>query len=211
MREIRTGVWHWQAPHAEWSSNAPWGENVSSYGIDEGERLLLFDPIAPPSEIVELARERETAIVLTAPWHERDTKSLVEQLGLPVFTPRPDSAQDLMEMYGITAEQAGDGSPDLAWLFKEGKGEARPYVAGDRLPVGVQAFPGQKRNDLVLLGREPQRGHRRRHARRLWERPRDQPQVAEQGGHDARTGRRRLAYVARPARGTHARDARRAV
>jgi glyoxylase-like metal-dependent hydrolase (beta-lactamase superfamily II) len=150
MREIRTGVWHWQAPHAEWSSNAPWGENVSSYGIDEGERLLLFDPIAPPSEIVELARERETAIVLTAPWHERDTKSLVEQLGLPVFTPRPDSAQDLMEMYGITAEQAGDGSPDLAWLFKEGKGEARPYVAGDRLPVGVQAFPGQKRNDLVL-------------------------------------------------------------
>jgi glyoxylase-like metal-dependent hydrolase (beta-lactamase superfamily II) len=150
MREVRTGVWHWQAPHPDWQPEAPWDERVSSYAIEDGDRLLLFDPIAPPSEIVELAHEHQTAIVLTAPWHERETKSLVEWLGLPVFTPRPDSAQDLMDMYGITAEQAGDGSPDLAWLFNEGKGEARPYVAGDRLPVGVQAFPGHKRNDLVL-------------------------------------------------------------
>jgi glyoxylase-like metal-dependent hydrolase (beta-lactamase superfamily II) len=55
-----------------------------------------------------------------------------------------------MRTYGITAEQAGDGSPDLVWLLKEGKGDALPYAAGDRLPVGVQAFPGQKPNDMVL-------------------------------------------------------------
>jgi glyoxylase-like metal-dependent hydrolase (beta-lactamase superfamily II) len=55
-----------------------------------------------------------------------------------------------MRMYGITAEQAGDGSPDLIWLLRENKGEARPYSAGDRLPVGVEAFPGQKPNDMVL-------------------------------------------------------------
>ena len=89
---------------------------------------------ACPSEIEALAAERETAIVLTAPWHERDTQSLVERLGVPVFTPLPDSAQYLMEKYGITAEQAGDGSPDLVWLLRENKGEARPYSAGDRLP-----------------------------------------------------------------------------
>jgi glyoxylase-like metal-dependent hydrolase (beta-lactamase superfamily II) len=35
-------------------------------------------------------------------------------------------------------------------LLKEGKGDARPYSAGDRLPVGVEAFPGQKPNDMVL-------------------------------------------------------------
>jgi glyoxylase-like metal-dependent hydrolase (beta-lactamase superfamily II) len=62
----------------------------------------------------------------------------------------PDSAEYLMEKYGITAEQAGDGSPDVVWLLKEGKGEARPYAVGDRLDVGVQAFPGQKPNDMVL-------------------------------------------------------------
>jgi hypothetical protein len=67
---------------------------VSSYAIDDGSRLLLFDPIAPPSEIVELAEGRETAIVLTAPWHERDARSLVERLGWPVFSPAPDSQED---------------------------------------------------------------------------------------------------------------------
>jgi glyoxylase-like metal-dependent hydrolase (beta-lactamase superfamily II) len=55
-----------------------------------------------------------------------------------------------MQTYGITAEQAGDGRPDLVWLLKEGRGEVHPYSAGDRLPVGVQAFPGQKPNDMVL-------------------------------------------------------------
>ena len=79
------------------------------------------------------AGEPETAIVLTAPWHERDAQSLVERLGVPVYTPLPDTAEDLMRKYGITAEQAGDGSPDLVWLLRESKGEARPYAPGDRL------------------------------------------------------------------------------
>ena len=103
-----------------------------------------------PDELLELAAEREPAVVLTAPWHERDTQSLVERLGLPVFTPLPDTAQYLMDTYGITAEQAGDGSPDLVWLLREQKGEARPYSAGDRLPFGADVFPGHKPNDTVL-------------------------------------------------------------
>ena len=73
--------------------------------------------------------------MLTAPWHERDAESLVERLGVPVYTPLPDSAQYLMDTYGITAEQAGDGSPDVVWLLREGKGEARPYSPEDGLPV----------------------------------------------------------------------------
>jgi hypothetical protein len=52
--------------------------------IDDGESLLLFDPLGVPDEIEALAADRETAIVLTAPWHERDTQSLVEQLSVPV-------------------------------------------------------------------------------------------------------------------------------
>jgi glyoxylase-like metal-dependent hydrolase (beta-lactamase superfamily II) len=123
---------------------------VSSYAIDDGERLLLFDPLAVPGELGDLAAGRETAIVLTAPWHERDAQSLVERLGLPVYTPLPDTAQDLMDMYGLTAEQAGDGSPDLVWLLRENKGEARPYSSGDRLPFGADVFPGHKANDTVL-------------------------------------------------------------
>jgi glyoxylase-like metal-dependent hydrolase (beta-lactamase superfamily II) len=150
MRELRPGLWHWEAPHPQWESGAPWGPAVSSYAIDDGERLLFFDPIAAPSELEALAGDRETAIVLTCPWHERDSRGLVERLGAPVYTPLPDTAEDLMRKWGLTAEQAGDGSPDVVWLLKEGIGEAHPYAAGERLDVGVEAFPGQKPNDTVL-------------------------------------------------------------
>ena len=150
MDELAQGLWHWRAPHPHWRPDEPWDRNVSSYAMDDGERLLLFDPLDVPGEIEERAAARETSIVLTAPWHERDSESLVERLGAPVYTPLPDTAEYLMRRYGITAEQAGDGSPDVVWLLKEGKGEARPYDAGDRLDVGVEAFPGQKPNDMVL-------------------------------------------------------------
>ncbi len=150
MRELQTGLWHWQAPHPDWRPSEPWDRNVSSYAIDDGERLLLFDPLGLPTAIDTLAAARETAIVLTAPWHERDAESLVERLGVPVFTPLPDTAQYLIDTYGITAEQAGDGSPDLVWLLREHKGEARPYSPYDRLPFGADVFPGHKPNDTVL-------------------------------------------------------------
>jgi glyoxylase-like metal-dependent hydrolase (beta-lactamase superfamily II) len=122
---------------------------VSSYALDDGVQLLLFDPLAVPDELLSLATERKAAVVLTVPWHERDAQALVERLDTPVFTPRPDSAQDLMDKFGITAEQAGDGSPDLRWL-RTGGGDARWYGPGDELPFGARAFAGRERNDLVL-------------------------------------------------------------
>jgi glyoxylase-like metal-dependent hydrolase (beta-lactamase superfamily II) len=88
--------------------------------------------------------------VLTAPWHERDARRLVERFGAPVYTALPDTAEYLMEKRNLTAEQVGEGSPDVAWLIREGVGEARPFTAGDRLDVGVEVFPGEKPNDLVL-------------------------------------------------------------
>jgi glyoxylase-like metal-dependent hydrolase (beta-lactamase superfamily II) len=150
MRELAPGLWHWDAPHPDWAPSEPWDQNVSSYAIDDGERLLLFDPLAVPSELEERAGDRETGIVLTVPWHERDAERLVERLGVPVFTPLPDTAEDLMRKYGITAEQAGDGSPDLTWLLRQNKGEARPFSPGDRLPFGADAFAGREPNDTLL-------------------------------------------------------------
>ena len=149
MRELASGLWHWQAPHPEWAPGQRWPQEVSSYAVDDGTHLLLFDPLVVPDELLEVAADRETAIVLTAPWHERDTQSLVEQLGVPVFAPPPDTADDLIRKYGITREQAGDGSPDLVWL-RAGGGEAHWYAAGDKLPIGIEAFPGREHNDLVL-------------------------------------------------------------
>jgi glyoxylase-like metal-dependent hydrolase (beta-lactamase superfamily II) len=149
VRELRAGLWYWQARHPDWTPGEPWPQEVSSYAIADGERLLLFDPIAVPDELFALVREREPVIVLTAPWHERDAQALVERLGAPVFAPPPDTAQDLIDKYGITAEQASDGSPDLAWL-RSGGGNAHWYAAGDRLPIGIEAYEGREHNDLVL-------------------------------------------------------------
>jgi glyoxylase-like metal-dependent hydrolase (beta-lactamase superfamily II) len=126
VREVQTGLWHWEAPHPDWTpaNSAGWGPEVSSYAIDEGERLLLIDPLAPPSEIDALAAGRETAIVLTCAWHERDARSLVERLDAAVFVPEPE-----------------EGDPI------EGR---QLFSPGDRLPVGCEALPGREANDLVL-------------------------------------------------------------
>ena len=150
MRELAPGVWHWQALHPEWPESEPWDQNVSSYAIDDGERLLVFDPIAPPAELIELAAGRDTAVVLTSPWHERDMQTLVERLGIHVYSARPDSAQDLMDKWNVTAEQAGDGSPDLVWLRSEAADHWHPYTADGPLPSGIEAFEGREPNDFVL-------------------------------------------------------------
>lgn len=152
MRELRPGVWHWQAPHPEWSPAAHWPQLVSSYAIDDGTRLMLFDPLAVPRPLLALARERAPTIVLTAPWHERDTRTLLGELDAEVLAPAPDSAEDLVRKYGITLEQAGTGSPDLAWLLSpEGaRSTVHLYGAGERLASGIDVLPGRASNDLVL-------------------------------------------------------------
>ena len=82
MREVATGVWHWKAAHPEWKPGQTWDQMVSSYAVDTGEDVLLFDPVDPPAELLE----RATAVVLTCPWHRRDAPGL----GLPIYVPPPD-------------------------------------------------------------------------------------------------------------------------
>ncbi len=129
MGELRAGIWRWEATHPSWTANdgGPdgWGPEVASYAIDTGGHLLLIDPLATPAEVDELASGREPAIVLTCPWHERDARTIAERLRAPIFVPPPDE---------------GDDDPTPGTVF----------AAGERLPVGVEAFLGIEPNDLVL-------------------------------------------------------------
>jgi glyoxylase-like metal-dependent hydrolase (beta-lactamase superfamily II) len=125
VRELQTGIWHWEAPHPEWKPESDWAELVSSFAIDDGSRLLLLDPLAVPEGLELLAADRETAIVLTCPWHARDAVSLARRLGAELHAPPPDEA---------------DPSPLDATVFR----------AGERLPHGVEALPGLEPNDLLL-------------------------------------------------------------
>ena len=119
-------MWHWQAPHPEWTPKDDWEQtDVSSYAIDNGELLLFFDPLAMPDEIEALAAERGSAIVLTSPWHQRDALAVAERLDAPIYAPPPEE----------------DPDPIGGLVFR----------AGDRLPVGVTAFPGREEpHDVVL-------------------------------------------------------------
>jgi glyoxylase-like metal-dependent hydrolase (beta-lactamase superfamily II) len=130
VRELRPGLWWWEGAHPEWTpehdaAGLDWGPEVSSYAIDDGERLLLIDPTAPPSPVDELAADREAVIVLTCPWHARAARTLARLLGASLYAPAPDE---------------GEPNPLPAQVFS----------AGETLPVGVKAFPGMEPNDLVL-------------------------------------------------------------
>jgi glyoxylase-like metal-dependent hydrolase (beta-lactamase superfamily II) len=138
VRELQSGLWWWEARHPDWTAEddaagRDWGPEVSSYAVDDGERLLLIDPTTPPAPILDLAADRETVIVLTNTWHERDAPSIAADLGATVFAPPPDD---------------------------DGKGLRMPaqvFEAGDRLPVGVEAFPGREPPYDVLLWIESHR------------------------------------------------------
>jgi hypothetical protein len=141
MRELRPGIWHWQSPHPDWDAEQWWPQLVSSYAIELGDELVLFDPLAVPDEI----RERATAVVLTAPYHERDARSL----GLPVHTPPADTWQDWVEKFGVDPEKVrGMESDDLTWLRAE-KSAGQFHEPG-KWQFGIYAYAGREDNDLVL-------------------------------------------------------------
>ena len=129
MQELRPGLWWWEAEHPEWApedaATEDWGPEVSSYAIDDGTRLLLIDPTAPPEHVADMAAGREVVIVLTCPWHQRDTRNLMERFGATVHMPPSD-----------------DGDPDPL--------PGQVFRTGERLPIGIEARPGMEPNDLVL-------------------------------------------------------------
>ena len=137
MRELRPGVWHWQSPHPGWNEEEWWPQLVSSYGVELDGQFVLCDPLAVPEEL----RGRATAVLLTAPYHERDARGL----GLPIHTPPADTWQDWVEKFGIDPERVrGMESEDLAWL-RAGEGEGH-----FQWPFGLQAYAGREDNDLIL-------------------------------------------------------------
>jgi hypothetical protein len=144
-RELRPGVWHWQSRHPEWTEEAWWPPEVSSYAVEADGELLLFDPLAVPAELAA----RATAIVLTAPYHERDARTLAREHGLPVHTPPADTWEDWVEKFGVDAEKVrGLESEDLAWL-RAGEGAGHFHGPGE-WPFGLHAYPGREDNDLIL-------------------------------------------------------------
>jgi hypothetical protein len=73
MEEIRPGLWTWTGEHSEWTRELAWEPEARSYAVDIGSLCVLIDPVLPVP--------RADAILLTVPWHRRDT----DELELPVL------------------------------------------------------------------------------------------------------------------------------
>ena len=93
---------------------------------------------AVPSKMEELAADRDTAIVLTSPWHQRDAIDLAERLGAPIYVLPPDR----------------DPHRSKGWC-------SRPWSWRVRGDGSVPGEGGAVRSHA--LGREPQGASRRRH------------------------------------------------
>ena len=123
------GVHHWTAKHPEWD-----GPEVSSYAVDDGERLLLIDPLAVPDDLD--TSNREVIVLLTNTWHERDAA----KLGFPVWAPAPDRPEE--QLVPATRFAPGDRLPFGVEVFGGREGDldvvlwiesCRAVTAGDTL------------------------------------------------------------------------------
>jgi glyoxylase-like metal-dependent hydrolase (beta-lactamase superfamily II) len=128
MQELAPGLLHWSASHPDWTpeNGGPqgWAQEVSSYALDDGEWLVLIDPVAPPSLVEELAAGRRPVVLLTCPWHERDSAAVVGRIGADVH-----------------------GPPRERW---QGEVSGPVFGPGSVLPGGVEALESLEPDDLLL-------------------------------------------------------------
>jgi hypothetical protein len=87
VHELAPGLRYWFAPHPAWRSDENWPEGVLCAYYEAPDALVLFDPLVPRGEEHEfwqgLDRDverlgRPVRVLLTAPWHDRDTALVVD-------------------------------------------------------------------------------------------------------------------------------------
>jgi hypothetical protein len=119
IRDVAAGLWLWRQPHPDWSDDADWEPEVSSFAVESRAARVLLDPLAPPPSARE-AWERldafapDTAVVLK-PDHVRDIDLFVRWYGVRAF------------------------GPYLFWRDDVPRVELEPVRPGDELPGGLRA------------------------------------------------------------------------
>ena len=99
LREIRPGLGYWTAPHPEWNEATDWPEDVTCVYYEAADALALIDPLLPrgggEAFLAVLDGEVErfdqpVAVLLTAPWHQRDAALLARRYDTIVWA-HPDA------------------------------------------------------------------------------------------------------------------------
>jgi glyoxylase-like metal-dependent hydrolase (beta-lactamase superfamily II) len=99
VHELAPGLRYWYAPHPAWRPDENWPEGVLCAYYESPDALVLIDPLVPRGEEDEFWRGldadverlgRPVHVLLTSPWHDRDTTLVVERYGAPVWA-HPDA------------------------------------------------------------------------------------------------------------------------
>jgi len=120
VRDVAAGLWLWRQPHPDWSEDADWDPEVSSFAVQSRGVRLLIDPLAPPPS----AREAWERIEAFAP----DTAVIL----------KPDHVRDIdlfVRWYGVEAY-----GPYLFWRGDAPRVELEAVRVGDELPGGLRAL-----------------------------------------------------------------------
>jgi hypothetical protein len=145
VEELRPGLWTWTAPHPAWTPDdgGPdgWEQDVRSYASVTDDVLVLFDPMAPPDEVIDLADGRPVSIVLTTHWHQRSSVDLAVGVGATVHAP----AEKIAEVEAPALPyRLGDTLP----------GEVEPQVGGypEEATLWIPAYRALVVGDVFLHG-----------------------------------------------------------
>ena len=94
FHEVAPGLRYWYAPHPAWRPDDNWPEGVLCAYYESPDALVLIDPLVPRGEEDEFWRDldadverlgRPVCVLLTTPWHDRDTMLIVDRYGADVW------------------------------------------------------------------------------------------------------------------------------
>ena len=90
FHEVAPGLRYWLAPHPAWRPGNDWPEDVLCAYYEAPDALVLIDPLVPRGEEAEFWQAldqdveqlgRPVRVLLTAPWHRRDTDVVMRRYG----------------------------------------------------------------------------------------------------------------------------------
>ncbi len=91
VRDVAPGLWIWRVRHHHWKPGSDWEPVVTSTFVESGGERLVLDPLAPPTEAVEVWKRLDerppTAAVVLLPDHVRDVDQFVDRYHVRAFGP----------------------------------------------------------------------------------------------------------------------------
>lgn len=147
MTEVAPGLRYWTAPHPQWNGSTEWPEDVGCVYYEATDALALIDPLLPRGseesflsaldhDVARLGRP--AAVLLTAPWHQRDAASIAERFGATVWAHRAAQAHLQFETHaGALPDGIETFSPGGVW-----EGDVAFYIRPHRALVVAEFFMG---------------------------------------------------------------------